>query len=108
MTKHGKLDVRLTAHALGIAMRELAQVISCDASSLSRYPTGDRLQPQLRALGNLMQRLRTTFGSTETTRNWLREPNPVLDAQAPIAYLLRGDTVAISRLLTMAETGMPT
>ena len=29
-------------------------------------------------------------------------------AQAPIAYLLRGDTVAISRLLTMAETGMPT
>ncbi|WP_407572408.1 antitoxin Xre/MbcA/ParS toxin-binding domain-containing protein [Deinococcus altitudinis] len=57
---------------------------------------------------DLDQQLLETFGSREVAEAWLDAPNPVLAAQTPISYLLRGDTAAINRLLTIAETGMPT
>ena len=104
----GKLDARLTARTLGFSMRELAQAVDRDASGLSKHPTSDRLQPLLQTLDDLALHLRDVFGSLETARMWLRAPNPVLAGQPPITYLLRGDTVAIRKLLIMAETGMPT
>ena len=104
----GKLDARRTAHTFGLSLRELAQVVQRDASGLSKHPTSDRLQPSLQALDDLALQLRDTFGALDTARMWLRAPNPVLADQPPITYLLRGDTVAIMKLLLMAETGMPT
>lgn len=56
---------------------------------------------------DLEQLLRTTFGAAETARAWLLAPNPVLGGETPDAYLQRGDTVAIRKLLRLAETGMP-
>lgn len=104
----GKLDARLAARTLGLTMRELAQVLGRDPSGLSKHPTSDRLQPSLQALDDLALHLRDVFGSLETARMWLRAPNPVLAAETPISYLLRGDVTALRKLLTMAETGMPT
>lgn len=104
----GKLDARLMARTFGFTLRELAQVLNRDASGLSKHPASDALQPQLQKLDDLALQLRDTFGSLETARMWLRAPNPVLDAQSPTSYLLRGDTTAINRLLRMSETGMPT
>ncbi len=106
--ENGKLDARLTARTLGFSMRELAQTMDRDPSGLSKHPTSDRLQPLLQKLDDLALQLKGTFGSLETARMWLRAPNPVLAGQPPCAYLLRGDTVAITKLLRMAETGMPT
>lgn len=107
-TESGKLDARLMARTLGLSMRELAQVTNRDVSGLSKPPTSDRLQPLLQTLDDLALQLRDTFGSLETTRMWLRAPNPVLAGQPPATYLLRGDKGAIRKLLMMAETGTPT
>ncbi|EYB66810.1 hypothetical protein DEIPH_ctg069orf0011 [Deinococcus phoenicis] len=104
----GKLDARLTARTLGLSMRELAQVLGRDPSGLSKHPASERLQPSLQALDELALHLRDVFGSLETGRMWLRAPNPVLAAEAPVTYLLRGDVTALRKLLLMAETGMPT
>jgi len=106
--ENGKLDARLTARTFGLTMRELALVVQRDPSGLAKHPTSDRLQAPLQTLDDLARQLRDTFGSLETARMWLRAPNPVLAEQAPVSYLLRGDTVAIQKLLMMAETGMPT
>ena len=57
---------------------------------------------------DLAQQLHDTFGSAETADAWLQTPNPVLAGETPATYLERGDTVAIWKLLRMAETGMPT
>ncbi len=104
----GKLDARLIARALEFSMRELARVTNRDASGLSRHPTSDRLQPYLQELDDLALQLRDTFGTHEIARMWLRASNPVLAEASPMSYLLRGDIVAINKLLQMAETGTPT
>lgn len=103
-----KQGVRLTARTLGFSLLELARAMNCDLSDLSEHPTAERLQPQLQTLDDLALQLHETFGSPEAARRWLRAPNPVLAGEAPTAYLLRGDSAAIRKLLRMAETGMPT
>ena len=57
---------------------------------------------------DLAQQLHDTFGSAETADVWLRTPNPVLAGETPMAYLQRGNSAAIRKLLRMAATGMPT
>lgn len=108
MTDHEKLDALLLARTLGLTAHELAQALSQDVSTLAHDPTGDGLQLKLQALDDLALQLRDMFGSPEMARLWLRAANPVLAAQTPMSYLLRGDTVALEKLLLMAETGMPT
>jgi hypothetical protein len=108
MTDHGKGDALMMAQMLGLTVQELAQVTGQEVRTLCNDPVSDHVQPQLQSLAALAQQLHTTFGSLETAQLWLRTSNPVLDAQAPISYLLRGNTAAINRLLMMAETGMPT
>ncbi|WP_310584743.1 MbcA/ParS/Xre antitoxin family protein [Deinococcus sp.] len=56
----------------------------------------------------LAQQLHDTLGSAETAAAWLRTPNPVLAGGTPTAYLQRGDTAAVRKLLLLAETGTPT
>lgn len=104
----GKLDARLTAKTFGLTMRELAQVLGRDPSGLSRHPASDRLQPVLQPLDELAIQLQEVLGSLEVARMWLRAPNPVLSGEAPMVYLGRGDLRTITKLLRMAETGMPT
>lgn len=89
-------------------MRELGQVVRRDPSGLSKHPASDKLQGPLQTLDDLALQLCEVFGSPATARMWLRAPNPVLGGEAPIAYLLRGDAGTVRKLLSMAETGMPT
>ncbi|MFB9992079.1 antitoxin Xre/MbcA/ParS toxin-binding domain-containing protein [Deinococcus oregonensis] len=106
-TRHpetGQLDAHRVAQTLGLTWEELGQVLGGDPSVLSTVPTSDSLRP----LDALAHHLRDVFGALEAARLWLRAPNPVLAGEAPVAFLLRGDVVPVSKLLRMAESGMPT
>lgn len=105
--QNGKLDAERVACAFGLTMKELAQIVQRDQSGLKKHPTSDSLQASLLALDELGLHLREVFGSLEVGRMWLRAPNPVLDGQAPLRYLLNGQPVAVQRLLRLAETGVP-
>ncbi|GGS09119.1 MbcA/ParS/Xre antitoxin family protein [Deinococcus sedimenti] len=105
---NGKLDARRVASTFGMTLRELAQATGRDPSGLSKHPTSDTLQDPLHELETMGLQLRDVFGDLGVGRMWLRAPNPVLGGRAPITYLLDRRPVAVQRLLTLAETGMPT
>lgn len=104
----GKLDARRLAGTFGLTLRELGQAIGRDPSGLGKHPTSDTIQAPLHDLEELGVQLRDVFGNLEVARMWLRAPNPVLGGRAPISYVLDRRPVAVQRLLTIAETGMPT
>lgn len=106
--RSGKLDARRVADTFGLTLRELGQAVGRDPSGLGKHPTSDALQEPLHDLEELGVQLREVFGDLGVGRMWLRAPNPVLGGRAPITYVLDRRPVAVRRLLTLAETGMPT
>ncbi|UQN10645.1 MbcA/ParS/Xre antitoxin family protein [Deinococcus sp. QL22] len=106
-TRHpetGQLDAHRVAQTLGLTWEELGQVLNGNSPTLPTVPPSDDLHP----LDALAHHLRDVFGSLDTARIWLRVSNPVLDDEAPVAFLTRGDLMSIHKLLRLAESGTPT
>jgi hypothetical protein len=106
--KTGRYDARRLAAVLDITSKEMAAIVGYTPTGLSKNPTSPRLQPQLRNLVMLINRLRDLLdGRMEFVRIWLKAPHPYLDGRAPLAYLQEGKFEAVDTLVHLMETGQP-
>ena len=106
--KTGRYDARRLADALEITHKQMAAIMGYTPTGLSKNPASPRLQPKLRELMRLIQRLRELLdGSMEYVRIWLKAPHPYLEGETPLAYLEGGKLDTIDTLVHLMETGQP-
>jgi hypothetical protein len=106
--KTGRYDARRLAAALEITSKEMAAIVGYTPTGLSKNPTSPRLQPQLRSLVMLINRLRDLLdGRMEFVRIWLKAPHPYLEGRGPLSYLQEGKFEAVDTLVHLMETGQP-
>lgn len=106
--KTGRYDARRLAATLEITSREMAAVVGYTPTGLGKNPASPRLQPKLRELVGLLNRLRELLdGQMELVRIWLKAPHPYLEGATPLSYLETGKLDAVETLIYMMETGQP-
>ena len=106
--KTGRYDARRLASTLEITNREMAAVVGYTPTGLSKNPASPRLQPQLRELVGLLNRLRELLdGRMDLVRIWLKAPHPYLEGATPLSYLEAGKADAVETLVYLMETGQP-
>ena len=106
--KTGRLDARRLADALEITHKQMAAIVGYTPTGLGKNPASPRLQPKLRELMRLIQRLRELLdGRMDLVRIWLKAPHPYLDGAPPLEYLETGREAAVDTLVHLMETGQP-
>ncbi len=106
--KTGRYDARRLAGVLEITHKEMAAIVGYTPTGLSKNPTSPRLQPKLRALVRLINRLREMLdGRMDFVRIWLKAPHPYLGGATPLSYLEEGKFEAVDTLVHLMETGQP-
>lgn len=104
----GRYDARRLAATLGISTREMAALIGYTPTGLGKNPASPRLQPKLRELVGLLNRLRALLdGRMDLVRIWLKAPHPYLEGATPLAYLEAGKLDAVETLVYLMESGQP-
>lgn len=106
--KTGRYDARRLASTLEITHREMAAVVGYTPTGLSKNPASPRLQPKLRELVGLLNRLRELLdGRIDLVRIWLKAPHPYLGGATPLSYLEADKLEAVETLVHLMETGQP-
>lgn len=106
--KTGRYDARRLAATLEITSKEMAAVVGYTPTGLSKNPASPRLQPKLRELVGLLNRLRGLLdGRMDLVRIWLKAPHPHLEGVTPLAYLEAGKLEAVETLVYLMESGQP-
>ena len=106
--KTGRYDARRLAATLEITSREMAAVVGYTPTGLGKNPASPRLQPKLRELVSLLNRLRELLdGRMDLVRIWLKAPHPYLEHATPLSYLEAGKFDTVETLVYLIETGQP-
>ena len=106
--KTGRYDARRLASTLEISNKEMAAVVGYTPTGLGKNPASPRLQPKLRELVSLLNRLRELLdGRMDLVRVWLKAPHPYLGGATPLSYLETGKLDTVETLVYMMETGQP-
>lgn len=106
--KTGRYDARRLAATLEITSKEMAAVVGYTPTGLGKNPASPRLQPKLRELVGLLNRLRELLdGRMELVRIWLKAPHPYLEGATPLSYLEADKLDTVETLVHLMETGQP-
>lgn len=96
---------------LGLTLKEVAQAVKADESTLHRWRGGVSPSPvflsRLEALDELAGEMRKTFRDVEAARDWLKRPVPSLDDRTPRQVILEGGGEKLTGMLLALNTGMP-
>lgn len=97
-------------HYLGLTLKQVAQAVKADESTLHRWRTGSTPSPvflsRLEALDDLVGEMRRTFRDREAARGWLEREVPALDGQTPMEVLLSGGAEKLTGILLALNSGM--
>lgn len=106
--KTGRYDARRLASTLEVTNKEMAAIVGYTPTGLGKNPASTRLQPKLRELVGLLNRLRELLGKRmDLVRIWLKAPHPYLEGATPLSYLETGRLDTVETLVYMLETGQP-
>jgi hypothetical protein len=86
----------------------MAAVVGYTPTGLSKNPASPRLQPKLRELVGLLNRLRELLdGRMDLVRIWLKAPHPISRALHRCRTLRRDKLDTVETLVHLMETGQP-
>jgi hypothetical protein len=86
--RHGRLDARRVAGALGLTLEQLANCLELSHDALRRSPPPPGLEERLEPFAMVVGIVRDVYGGdSKRVRIWLRTPRPELDGQTPIDAL---------------------
>lgn len=95
---------------LGLTLKQVAQAVKADESTLHRWRTGSTPSPvflsRLEALDDLVGEMRKTFRDRRAARAWLEREIPSLDGRTPRDVILRGGAEKLTGMLLALNTGM--
>lgn len=83
--RHGRLDGRKVANAIGITLPDLAKCLEVSVDALQTSPTPPGLDERLEPFAMVLGIVRDVYGGdAKRVRTWLRTTRPELDGQTPI------------------------
>jgi putative toxin-antitoxin system antitoxin component (TIGR02293 family) len=95
---------------LGLTLKQIAQAVKADESTLHRWRSGVSPSPvflaRLEALDELAKEMRSTFRSREAAREWLQRPVPALEDRRPLDLILAGKAEVLTGMLYALNSGM--
>lgn len=95
---------------LGLTLKQVAQAVNADESTLHRWRTGSTPSPvfvsRLEALDELVGEMRKTFRDREAARAWLRREVPSLDGRTPMEVILSGGAEKLTGMLLALNMGI--
>lgn len=95
---------------LGLTLKQVAQAIKADESTLHRWRTGVTPSPvfmsRLESLDELASEMRKTFRDVDVARRWLSRPVPSLDGRTPHEVILEGGAEKLTGILLALNTGI--
>jgi transcriptional regulator with XRE-family HTH domain len=95
---------------LGLTLKQIAQAVKADESTLHRWRSGVTPSPvflaRLEALDDLVKEMRSTFRDIEVAREWLDRRIPALDDLRPLDLILAGKAEVLTGMLYALNSGM--
>jgi uncharacterized protein (DUF2384 family) len=95
---------------LGLTLKQVAQAIKADESTLHRWRTGVTPSPvfmsRLESLDELAAEMRKTFRDVAVAHRWLRRPVPNLGGRTPREIILEGGAEKLTGMLLALNTGI--
>lgn len=95
---------------LGLTLKQIAQAVHADESTLHRWRSGVVPSPvfmaRLEALDELAREMRNTFRGDQEAREWLRRPLPALGDARPIDVVVAGKAEKLTGMLYALNSGM--
>lgn len=110
-TQAGTLPgIELAQEYLGFTLKEVAQAVRADESTLHRWRSGVTPTPvflaRLEALDDLVKEMRATFAMDAQGRTWLERPIGKLEGRRPLDLILEGRAEVITGMLYALNSGM--
>lgn len=95
---------------LGLTLKQVAQAVKADESTLHRWRTGVTPSPvfmsRLESLDELVVEMRKTFRDREVARRWLERAVPSLGGRTPREIILEGGAEKLTGILLALNTGI--
>ena len=94
---------------LGLTLKQVAQAVHADESTLHRWRAGTQPTPvflaRLEALDELAREIQATFRDEDAARAWLVRPLPVLRDRRPLDLVLEGRAETSTGMLYALNSG---
>jgi len=103
-SESGRLDAKLIAEALGIAVRKLADAVQVSAQVLNETPDSPPAQVALHPFARVIEALRVMLPE-DRRKAWLHSPQARWDNRSPLEVMLAGDAEAVARTLELIRDG---
>ena len=106
--KSGRLDAARIAREIHLTVATLAEAIGKKAPSVRKHPDASSLQPELRRVYRIWVAIVDLYaGNKKNARIFLNAPNLLLEGQAPIEFIERGDLDPIEALVDAMSIRQP-
>jgi hypothetical protein len=104
----GRLDAARIAREIHLPVATIADAIGKKAPSVRKHPDASSLQPELRRVYRIWVAVMELYaGNKKSARIFLNAPNPLLERQAPIEFIEKGDLAPLEALVDAMSTRQP-
>jgi hypothetical protein len=104
----GRLDASRIAREINLPVATIADAIGKKAPSVRKHPDASSLQPELRRVYRIWVAVMELYaGNKKSARIFLNAPNPLLERQAPIEFIEKGDLAPLEALVDAMSTRQP-
>ena len=101
----GRLDAARIARELHLPVATIAHAIGKKPPSVRKHPDASSLQPELRRIYRLWACVVDLYaGSKKNARIFLNAPNKLVESQAPIEFIERGELAPLEALVEAMST----
>jgi hypothetical protein len=104
----GRLDAARIAREIHLPVATIADAIGKKAPSVRKHPDASSLQPELRRVYRIWVAVVDLYaGNKKNARIFLNAPNQLLEKQAPIEFIEKGDLAPLEALVDAMSTRQP-
>jgi hypothetical protein len=103
----GRLDASRVAEFLKIPLKQLAEGLGKNYSTVHKTPTAPALQPPLQSIKRSLEILERIFDDRAVVLAWLNSPHQDLGRRTPMGVILEGRSNVVEDMLESALMGMP-
>jgi uncharacterized protein YcfJ len=103
----GRLHAGKIADYLQIPLKQFAEALGKNYSTVHRTPSALALQVTLRSIKSSLVILEEVLGDRTRVLAWLNHPHPDLGRQTPMEVILKGNAQVIQDMLEAALEGIP-
>jgi hypothetical protein len=104
----GRLDAARIAREIQLPVATIADAIGKKAPSVRKHPDASSLQPELRRVYRIWVAIVDLYaGNKKHARIFLNAPNRLLERQAPIEFIEKGDLAPLEALVEAMSMRQP-